>query len=140
MMPIMSGVVWTFGAAAGVIVGLVLLALNNRDWFALRRAQRKFARLIRERGLDVRISSYGITHLSARYPDVWIVTATDSERDELQRDSNLVIEMQGALTDEGYPQQDVQHVQFVFESEQTVKRDFSGDWSRRRYVWYRKDD
>ncbi len=131
-------VIIAIGVLTGLFIGLLLHVLNNRSWFALRRAQRKFQPLLLQHGARARVCSYGGSWTSVRYPDIWIVTVTDEERNRLQRDSKLVTEFRQVLGNEGYV--DETHVQFVFESEETINREFRGSLGRRRYAWYRAND
>ena len=61
----------------------------------------------------------------------------DADRDELQQDANLIPRFRAVLLQVGYPAADIPLVQFVFESQESVDREFHGSLSRRRYVCHR---
>jgi hypothetical protein len=62
----------------------------------------------------------------------WITTQTDAERDLLMRSApELVSDFRQVLLDVGYPATAVTDVGFEFEAQQTVDRDYNGNW------WYR---
>jgi len=54
---------------------------------------------------------------------VWIVTPTDEERDQLKQDPMLQMRLLAATADDQFPP-----CNFEFESQETVDRDYGGDW------------
>jgi hypothetical protein len=60
----------------------------------------------------------------------WITTQTDAERDLMRSAPELVSEFRQVLLDVGYPATAVADVGFAIESQQTVDRDYNGNW------WY----
>jgi hypothetical protein len=140
----MSGYVTilAIGGGTGLVIGLVLVILNSKPLMALRRARKEFNKIIREHFPTAKVFCFGGAALyvgNSRQPDVWITTLTDEERDELQRNTTLLNQFRAVLVRVGYPD-DAPAVQFVFESQQTVEREFVGSWSRRRYEWHRRND
>lgn len=80
-----------------------------------------------------RVASAGIFHFGAvdihpKHLAYWITTTTDAERDQLAADSAMQDEFRRILLREGYPADAVLEVGFAFQSEETVQRDFGGDW------------
>jgi hypothetical protein len=61
----------------------------------------------------------------------WITTQTDAERDLMRSAPELVSEFRQVLLDAGYPATAVPDIGFEFEAQQTVDRDYNGNW------WYR---
>jgi hypothetical protein len=127
-------IVLVIGGGAGLTVGSILTLLHNKPVRQVRRAGREFQRKVRECCPTAKVFSFGGKR---SHPDVWIATATDAERDELQQDANLIVQLRAALSDVGYPAEDLPFVQLVLESEETVQRKFHGSWSLRRYAWRR---
>lgn len=121
-------------AGTGLLIGLVFTILNNKPLIQLRRARGKLQEIILQCVPTAEVSSFGGRYV---HPDVWIATVTDADRDKLMQEPNLIHQFRAALYEVGYPAEDVPLVQFVFESQETVDREFRGSWSRRRYVWLR---
>ena len=63
---------------------------------------------------------------------IFIDTRTDAERDSLRADPTLHPEIVAALVANGYPQDAAPFVGLAIESQETVDRDFGGNWYRAR--------
>jgi len=90
----------------GVAIGTAVSILGNEPLLALLRARRRFQKTLRERFSTSKVSTFGASALylrNPRHPDVWIKTATDEERDELQRESTLIDQFRAVLVQCGYP-------------------------------------
>lgn len=61
---------------------------------------------------------------------VWLVTAGDAERDqfELSKDLPLFDEIRGILTTAGLPARDAYFAGTTVQSQETVDRDYQGNW------------
>ena len=57
-----------------------------------------------------------------------IKTRTDEERERLVFDSDLHQQLRDALLKVGYPISAIRFVFFIFESQETVDRDYGGSW------------
>ena len=69
-----------------------------------------------------------MTRIDPRYLTFWIATKTDRERDQLRRDAGLPQELRDALLRAGYLPDAVPMVHFLIESQETVDRDYGGNW------------
>jgi hypothetical protein len=78
------------------------------------------------------VSSYGATELDPRNFTVTIDVRYDRERDEIRRDPLLRDRFRQALVDADYPASAIARVQFDVQSQQTVDRDFGGNWYQAR--------
>ena len=85
---------------------------------------------VRQRYPDAEIFSFGAHDISAVHLAIWTKTTTDEQRDKLSRDTSLLNHYRSILLAEGYPPEAVPHVSFAFQSEETVKREYDGNW------WY----
>ena len=90
--------------------------------------ERRAEEICRRHGPVQRVFSFGATDLDPRHLAVWIVTSRDRDRDRLRADRALEAELRGALRDLGYPEAAIPEVGFAFESQQTVNRDYGGNW------------
>ncbi|MBN2001996.1 MAG: hypothetical protein JXA21_01460 [Anaerolineae bacterium] len=61
---------------------------------------------------------------------IWITTDTDAQRDELACDEAFHRLLRDVLAKEKYPAEAIPYVGFAFQSEETVARDYNGNW------WY----
>jgi len=57
-----------------------------------------------------------------------VTTATDLERDELAGDAALLTTFHALLAEVGYPREAIAGVGLASESQETVNRDYGGDW------------
>ena len=88
---------------------------------------------VQERYPDSQVFSFGAIGIHPRNLAIWIVTQTDSERDELAGQTGITEKLRGFMLNAGYPKEAVPEIGFAFESEETVSRDWNGDWRSR--VW-----
>jgi hypothetical protein len=70
----------------------------------------------------------GATWIDAALLAFYIARKTDDERDRLCLDTSLLQELRHALLDVGYPPSSVPFVRFFIESQETVNRDYGGNW------------
>jgi hypothetical protein len=98
--------------------------LSLRIW----RAKREIRRSARQYSRRAKVFSFEATHLHPRNLAIWITTPTDEERDLMRATPELLPEFQRALLAAGYPTNAVPEVGFAFESQQTVDRDYNGNW------------
>lgn len=75
--------------------------------------------------------SFGATDIDPKYFVIFVTTPTDLDRDRLASDTSLVGQFQKILRTEGYPSLAVPEVGFEFESQETVDRDYGGNWWHR---------
>ena len=94
----------------------------------IRRFEQQALAAAKERFEDAKVFTIGATDIDPKYFAVWITTQTDAQRDALSSDSNLKEALVAALHTVGYPPEAIPKVVFAFESEETVKRDYGGDW------------
>ncbi|MWL87142.1 hypothetical protein [Cupriavidus sp. SW-Y-13] len=59
---------------------------------------------------------------------VWVKTMTDEERTMLSNNPALRDEFEGVFRSRGYPEESISGINFLFESQETVDRDFHGNW------------
>jgi hypothetical protein len=115
-----------------VPVALLLDYMTNcvgwEVWPAIRRARKAIRTLVRKRVPGVRIHSMGTTHKSADNLRIGIDVATDAEREMLRNDAGLLDEARLALAEAGYPQGSIDRVSISIESQETVDREFDGNW------------
>ncbi len=76
------------------------------------------------------VFSFGATEIDPKYLAIWIATDTDAQRDELANDASFRQALIGVLESQDYPSAAIPYVGFAFQSEETVKRDYRGNW------WY----
>jgi hypothetical protein len=125
---------------AGVICALVFLLFfsivldhyrNMVGWsliLPIARARGKIRQLVRAKYPDARISSFGASAISPIYLCMCIDMQRDSEKEDLLADAELMNRMREALRDSRYPANAISAVTFSIESQQTVDRDFGGNW------------
>jgi hypothetical protein len=136
-------VVLGVGVSGGVVIGTVASIVGNQPLMALLQARRRFQKTLRERFPALRVSTFGAMALylrNPRHPDVWIKTSTDEEKERLIQEPTLFDQFRELLVQCGYPTYDVPFVRFIVESQQTVDRQFGGNWGQRQYVWLRTND
>ena len=95
------------------------------------RARYGIRRIARRYCLHAKVFTLEAVWLSPRNLAFWITTQTDAERDLMRSAPELVSEFRQELLDVGYSAKAVADVGFEFEAQQTVDRDYTGNW------WYR---
>ena len=96
----------------------------------IRKAEKAVTELARERYKCCKVFSFGATDISPKHLAIWITTDTDSQRDALSNDNEFKDAVRVILRKNGYPEEAIPSVGIAFESEQTVKGDYEGNW------WY----
>ena len=79
-------------------------------------------------GTDVRTTSYGAVDISPVHLAIWLITDTDAHRDQLLALQDFLQTCRAALVASGYPPEAVPHIHFGAASEETVQRDWGGNW------------
>jgi hypothetical protein len=79
-------------------------------------------------GTEVRTTSFGAVDINPVHLAVWFITDTDAQRDQLLASPDFVQTCRAALVASGYPSEAVHHVGFSAASEETVQRDWGGNW------------
>jgi hypothetical protein len=95
---------------------------------AIDSAEMQMEGLVRGRCRNARVSHIGVPYIDPRHLLFLIRTDTDLERDELRSDPTLTEMLRGTLIPSGYPSDAATLVEFDFQSEETVRRDFRGSW------------
>jgi hypothetical protein len=85
-------------------------------------------RLVRERCPKAKVCHYGVPYINPRHLAFVILTPADKDRDDLRNDASLEPALRSTLVPNGYPPDAAPLVGFRFESEETIKRDFGGNW------------
>src|SRR5262245_37730396 len=96
----------------------------------IHRAERAILALVRARVPGGGVFSIGAVDIDPRHLAIWIQTDTDAQRDALRQDLGLQAGVRAALREAGYPEAAIGGVGIAVESEETVKRDYGGNW------WY----
>ena len=94
----------------------------------IRRFELQALAAAKERFEVAKVFTIGATDIDPKHFAVWITTQTDAQRDALAGDAALREALVAALHSVGYPQEAIPKVVFAFESEETVKREYGGDW------------
>ncbi len=128
-------IVIAVGAGGGLIIGLILRVLNRKSSRQLSQAKKEFLKVVRKRIPSAKAFIVGGTNA---HPAIWTTTALDMERDQLREDESLRNRFRALLLQAEYAAEDVPLVQFVYESQETVDREFRGNWNQRKYVWLRE--
>jgi len=92
------------------------------------RSRRAIRRILRMRGQDFRVHSFGATHIDPRHLCVCIDVDTDVERDAIREDAELLDHCREVILAAGYPAESVPLIGFSIESQETVDRDWGGNW------------
>jgi len=123
-----------FLAALIVIVSLAVVSVirSTFDWTlwpAIRRAKRNIKAVARRRVATAEVASHqGATRINPGYLSFCIKTQTDRERDILCHDPDIYVQFREALVKAGYPADTRPVVHFGIQSQETVDRDYGGNW------------
>lgn len=98
-------------------------------WFVIRRARRQVEQIARQTCAVRVFSRQAASRTAPRRLAIWIATATDKDRDRLLQDSSLHDRLAHALIEVGYPADAVPRVRFVVQSQETVDREYGGNWA-----------
>lgn len=91
-------------------------------------AAEKMVALARTKEQSAGIFHFGAVDIHPKHLAYWLTTATDAQRDRLAADSAMQDEFRRILLRAGYPADAVLEVGFAFQSEETVQRDYGGNW------------
>jgi hypothetical protein len=105
----------------GTVVGWDLYPSIIRSRWAIKR-------ILKARGQNFRVHSFGATHIDPVHLCICINVDKDYERDDIYNDSELLEQFRKAILKTGYPKDSVSLLNFSVESQQTVDRDFGGNW------------
>lgn len=84
---------------------------------------------LRELGYTARSIMLGAGNNRSGYLVYWIAVITDREKSELAH-LDLEAQMRGMLLEAGYPPEEAARACLAIESDETVNRDYGGNW------WY----
>ena len=76
------------------------------------------------------VFTFGATDIDPKNLAIWVTTDSDSQRDTLINDAGFQKDVRDILRKNNYPEESIPLVVITFESEETVKRDYEGNW------WY----
>jgi hypothetical protein len=71
---------------------------------------------------------FGAYDINPKHLVYYICVETDRTRDELQKDSDLMHKLRTVLKEVNYPPEARDQVSIAFASQETVNRDFQGNW------------
>ena len=92
------------------------------------RIEQEALALARARCECAKAFSIGAVDIDPKLLAVWITTETDAQRDALAADPALKAALVAVLHAVGYPEAAIPEVIFTYESQETVAREFGGDW------------
>ncbi|MBL9050567.1 MAG: hypothetical protein JNK19_10700 [Tabrizicola sp.] len=79
-------------------------------------------------GFVIRTTSYGAVDIDPVHLAIWFMTDSDAQRDRLLALPDFDQTCRAALAASGYPPQAIPQVHFSAASEETVQRDWGGNW------------
>ncbi len=113
----------------GAAIGVIALDIDWKRWPAIRRARRGIREIVRQRVPNAEVFSYqGATKINPGHLSFSIRTASDKERELLRQDPEIHTQFRNALVRAGYPTNTVPVVHFGIESQETVDREYGGNW------------
>ena len=71
---------------------------------------------------------FGAYHIDPQHMAFWIMTETDAERDAVLTEGVADAAFRRALAERGYPRKAIPLITVTAESQETVDRDFGGNW------------
>jgi hypothetical protein len=95
---------------------------------AITSAERQMRPLVHRYCADATVSHFGVPFTDPRNLTILVTTLTDNDRDYLRNDPSLERLLRATLAPSGYPQDAAPLVKFRFESKETIRRDFGGNW------------
>ncbi len=113
------------------VVSVVFNHYQSMGWDLIRpiwRARRNVRKLLKPYCASAKVSSFGMSSIDPQYLFITINVQTDSEKKMLIEMPGLEDSMRHAVVIAGYPLSAVPLIGFSIESQQTVDRDFNGNW------------
>jgi hypothetical protein len=74
------------------------------------------------------LSHYGANYIHPGFLVFWIRIQSDKERDRLRSDVQLMHRLRQTLIEAGYPEEGRNDVDINFESQETINREYGGNW------------
>ena len=71
---------------------------------------------------------YGANIIHPSFLVYWVSVQTDKERERLKSDKNLMKRLHKIVIDQKYPEEGREQVKINFESQETIDRDWGGNW------------
>lgn len=96
----------------------------------IKKCEKAIKELARGKYKCCNVFSFGATDINPKHLAIWISTDTDTQRDALAKDDKFKKAVKSILKNNGYPEEAIPLIGIAFQSEETVKRDYGGNW------WY----
>lgn len=77
---------------------------------------------------SVETSWFGVVGINPRHLAIWVITETDSDRDAILAEGGLIRLIQDSLRAVNYPAEAIPYISGTVESQETVDRDYHGNW------------
>lgn len=132
-MTILKVIGWVAVAALLVLaLSVIALFVGAIDWRlkpAIRRARKHIEQIVRQRCEVAKVFPLpGATKIDPKHLTFCILTETDQQRNQLRADPRLAELYRDALLRANYPATAVPFVHFWTQSQETVNRDYNGDF------------